>query len=443
MNARTKEYALGLQKMIRFETVSVPNEAQEEKFENFHLVLKELFPHIWETCEIHDFDGSLLIKWGSKSPKGEPILLMSHQDVVAANADDWKHPPFSGDIDEEGNLWGRGTVDTKGSLFCLLNAVEELIAEKAEIGVDVYIASSSGEEVMGPGAHHAASWLKEHNIHLQLLLDEGGMIIPEPLKGAKGTFAMIGCLEKGTGNFKFTAYGKGGHASVPEKGTPIPRLAGFINEIERKNPFTPKMNDVVLEMFKRLGPTMKGGIGFLFRHARFFSPLLTKVLPKVNAAAGAMISTTLAFTTAKGSDGLNVLPQEAYVTGNIRFIHHQGVEDTKNLLIPIADKYGVKVEVINATDPCPIVDYQSSQFHLVEETIKALFPGVIPCPYAMTGGTDARFYSEVCDNAIRFAPLSINQQQYKSIHAIDENINVMTLEKGVDFYKTIIRKIVP
>ena len=69
-----------------------------------------------------------------------------------------------------------------------------------------------------------------------------------------------------------------------------------------------------------------------------------------------------------------------------------------------------------------------------------MYPGVIVAPYAMTGGTDARFYTPVCENSIRFAPLEINEQQYQSIHGIDENINLSSLPVAVDFYKRIVRQ---
>ena len=59
----------------------------------------------------------------------------------------------------------------------------------------------------------------------------------------------------------------------------------------------------------------------------------------------------------------------------------------------------------------------------------------------MQSDTDAAEYSIVTENAIRFAPLYINQQQYKSIHASNENISVDALPKGVDFYKSILKKI--
>ena len=58
----------------------------------------------------------------------------------------------------------------------------------------------------------------------------------------------------------------------------------------------------------------------------------------------------------------------------------------------------------------------------------------------MTGGTDAKYYTEVSDNCIRFAPLYIDAQQYASIHGLNENIHRGALPGGVDFYKEIIRR---
>src|SRR5690606_40809551 len=66
----------------------------------------------------------------------------------------------------------------------------------------------------------------------------------------------------------------------------------------------------------------------LFRSIRFFKPLLTRVLPRVSNAAGAMLKTTIAFTMAGGSQGRNVLPQEAWVVGNMRFSIHQGQQSS-------------------------------------------------------------------------------------------------------------------
>ena len=46
----------------------------------------------------------------------------------------------------------------------------------------------------------------------------------------------------------------------------------------------------------------------------------------------------------------------------------------------------------------------------------------------------------LCPNCIRFAPLYIDEQQYGSVHGLNENICQGALTYGVDFYKTIIEK---
>lgn len=435
---RSVEYGKKLAKMVQKETISSRFEEDRTKFYEFHEILEELFPQVHATCEKHVFNGSLLYKWSGKS-SNKPILLMSHQDVVEAGGV-WEHEPFSGDIDETGRVWGRGTVDTKASLFCIFTAIEELIKDGYQPEVDVYIGSSCTEEWSGDGAPATVQYLKENGIELALVLDEGGMIIEEPIGGVKGTYGMVGVVEKGYGDVKFTARSGGGHASAPKKNTPLVRLGKFMVEVEKHSPFICEFSPTLEEMFKRCAPNMNFGMKLIFANMWLFKPLLKKLLPSINAAAGAMLHTTLAFTTAKGSDGLNVLPQEAYVTGNMRFIHHQPNKESIEAVSAIAKKYDIETEVIYQDEPCPIVDFHSEAFHIVEETAKEIYPGIGVCPYIMTGGTDAKYYKEVSENCIRFAPLYIDGQQYGSIHGLNENIYQGALPLGVDFYKTVIKK---
>lgn len=436
---RAEEYGRQLARMVQHETISSRFHQDVNKYLEFHKTLEDLFPNVHTACEKHVFDGSLLFKW-TGTGEHEPILLMSHQDVVEANGT-WEHKPFSGDIDEHGRVWGRGTVDTKASLFCLLKAVDELIAEGCTPNCDVYLASSCTEEWSGPGAPQTVAYLKEHGVHLAFLIDEGGMIIEEPIAGVKGIYGMVGVVEKGYGDLRFTARGNGGHASAPETNTPLIRLGKFMADTEKHYPFTSQFSDTVIEMFQRVAPNMNFGMKLIFANMWLFKPLLKKLLPVISPAAGAMLRTTLAFTMAKGSDGLNVLPQEAYVTGNMRFIPHQSNEESIAIITKIAEKYDIETEVIYQDDPCPVVDFHSAAFHLIEEVAEEVYPGVGICPYVMTGGTDAKYYSDICDNCLRFAPLYINQQQYESIHGLNENIFQGALPMGVDFYKKIIQKI--
>ena len=434
---RAEKYGKQLSKMVQKETISSRFDSDRTKFLEFHELLEEMFPNVHKTCEKHVFDGSLLFKWNGKG-NHEPILFMSHHDVVEATGT-WEHEAFSGDIDEEGRVWGRGAVDTKASLFCMLTAVEELMADGFEPEGDVYIASSCTEEWSGDGAPLTVEYLKSQGVKLAYLMDEGGMILEEPVGGVKGTYGMVGVLEKGYGDVKFIAKSIGGHASAPKKNTPLVRLGKFMADVEKKSPFVNKFSPTVKEMFKRMAPNMAFGMKIIFANMWLFEGLLKKLLPVISSAGGAMLHTTLAFTMAKGSDGLNVLPQEAYVTGNMRFIPHQDTDESVELISNIAKKYDIETEVIYKDYACPVVDYNNAPFQLVEKVASEVYPGIGICPYVMTGGTDAKFYRELSDNCLRFAPLYIDNQQYSSIHALNENIYQGALPLGVDFYKRMIQ----
>ena len=56
----------------------------------------------------------------------------------------------------------------------------------------------------------------------------------------------------------------------------------------------------------------------------------------------------------------------------------------------------------------------------------------------MTGGTDAKYYGDVCEHCLRFAPIEIDNQQYGSIHSVNENLHAAALVPAVDFYKQVL-----
>ena len=433
---RAEKYGKQLSELLQIETISSRFDEDRSKFLKFHKALETMFPNIHKTCEKHVFNGSLLFKWSGKG-ENEPILFMSHHDVVEATGT-WEHEAFSGDIDETGRVWGRGAVDTKASLFCMLTAVEEMIAEGHEPAGDVYIASSCTEEWSGEGAPLTVEYLKEQGVKLAFVIDEGGMILEEPVGGVKGTYGMVGVLEKGYGDLKFIARSGGGHASAPKNNTPLVRLGKFMVDVEKHYPFRSEMGETVKEMFSRMAPNMNFGMKLIFANMWLFEGLLKKILPSISSAAGAMIRTTIAFTTAKGSDGLNVLPQEAYVTGNMRYIPHQDMDESVKIISDIAKKYDIETEIIYSIPSCPIVDFKNAPFQKLEKVMAEVYPGVGVSPYVMTGGTDAKCYQEISDNCLRFAPLYIDAQQYASIHGLNENIYQGTLPMGVDFYKGMI-----
>lgn len=434
--AREETCAKKLSEMVKVETVSVFGESDPDKFRVLHKVMEREFPLVFEKLEKHDIDGNLVMYWKGKTSEN-PIMLMSHLDVVAAGPN-WTHDPFGGEI-ENGRVWGRGTVDTKCSVMAFYQAAEELLAEGYVPPVDVYLCSSCTEEVGGDGAPKIVEWLKSRGVKLAMLSDEGGGIISEPIGGIPGNFAMVGVYEKGTGDLKFTARSSGGHASAPPKNSPLARLAKFIARVEKKTPMMVKFSPEVEEMFNRLSVYAGFPLRFVLGNLWLFKPVLKKVLPLISPQAAAMLQTTVAFTTQKGSDGLNIIPQEAYVTANLRFIPHQKVKESVDVLTNLAAKYQLETEVIHAMDPSPSLNLNGRAFKLTEAAIARTFPGLPASPYVVTGATDCRFYNDVCDNCVRFSPIIMGPAQMKGMHGIDEHLETNCLPGAVDYYKNIIK----
>ena len=200
-----------------------------------------------------------------------------------------------------------------------------------------------------------------------------------------------------------------------------------------------KFSPEVDAMFSRLALYAGFPLRLVLGNLWLFKPLLKKVLPMISPQGAAMLQTTVAFTMQKGSDGYNVIPQEAYATANLRFIPHQKAEESVEVLRKLAAKYDIETEVLVADDPSPRLDLSGRAFKLTEEAIARAFPGLPASPYVVTGATDCRFYEEVCDNCVRFAPVVFGPEQMKGMHGIDENIETNCLPGAVEYYKTVIR----
>ena len=433
---KAAKYAKDLSRMIRCETISVRESGPAEKFARYRAELEQLFPLVHERLERTLIGDAMLFKWSGTDPARGAVVLMAHSDVVPA-AGEWDHPPFAGEI-ADGCVWGRGAMDTKGSLCALFNAVEELLAEGYTPPCDVYLASSNNEEIMGDGAPNTVTWLTDHGVKLDLVLDEGGAVIEAPMPGLNGKYAMLGVLEKGYADVRFTAVSAGGHSSTPPKGTPLARLAAFVNRVETRPPFPVKITPPVKAMFAAMAPDMAFPFRLLFGNLWLFGPLLKRVIPKVSGQAGALLHTTCAFTMAQGSDAPNVIPTEASVTANLRFMVHQGREASLQALEKLANKYGLRMEVLYACDCSPVVDVHSAGYAYIRQCVREVFPEAGIAPYVMLGGTDAKHYAKVCDCALRFAPTVLTPQQLASMHARNENLSVDALARAVAFYRRVL-----
>lgn len=422
-------------RLIQVKTISLPDDSDAlEPFDQLHLVIDELFPLCHQQLEKTVLHGVLIYRWKGKDSKAMPILLMGHQDVVPADPEGWSQPPFSGNINE-GKLWGRGTLDDKCNIFCEMSAVENLLKQGFVPPCDVYLQYSVNEETSGHGAESAVNWFKERNIRFAAVWDEGGAVIDKAMAGMDRPYAVIGITEKGYIDLKITARGAGGHSSAPKSVTAVTRLADFMHEVDHAQPFKREFTPQVSAMFTNMAPSFGFGMRLLLGNLWLFNPLLTVVMPKINAQAGALLGTTCTFTMMKGSDATNVIPTEAYVIANLRTGFTEGVDASVAKLQKIADKYDLSLEILSSREASPVTPQDSNVFKYLQQCIADCYPDCGCSPYVMTGGTDSRHYSCISDNVLKFYPIRITSAQLGSMHNINECIDLTSCSDAIDFYQ--------
>ena len=92
-------------------------------------------------------------------------------------------------------------------------------------------------------------------------------------------------------------------------------------------------------------------------------------------------------------------------------------------------------------DYCRPTDFNGRAFSVVEKLLHQNFPDVAVAPFLLTAATDARRFTDVADNIIRFAPVDLSKAQFNSIHGANENIGIKNIGECVLFYKDFIKMI--
>ena len=223
---------------LKYRTISFGGDAAPDStaFFGFHRFLKKTFPLTHSKLQLEKINTySLLYTWKGVDSLKKPIILLSHQDVVPVDQptlNDWEAGPFEGKISDT-DIIGRGTLDDKGTLIGLLEAVEKLLEESFQPSQTIYLAFGHDEEVGGPnGAAEIAKYLKLKGVRASMTLDEGGFLAEGLVPGVDKTVAMINLAEKGFASFELTVETKGGHSSQPPKENTIGMLAQAIVDLE-------------------------------------------------------------------------------------------------------------------------------------------------------------------------------------------------------------------
>lgn len=436
-NPDAMRIAQKLSKMVQVNTAVLPGEDNPQQFEPMIRTLSEQFPLVFQTFRRLDpLDNNLLLKWESGHPEKEGLLFMGHMDVVDA-AGQWDHDPFGGEIIDD-VLWGRGSIDIKSGLCGFFEAFEQLIAEGMTPQRDLYLFCSRTEENSGPGAEMAVEYLHRHGVHLEMVLDEGCSIGESPMQGIRRPYALIGLGEKGYVNLKFTARSNGGHSSQPPHLSTIGRLSRFIARVEKRSPFRCKMDATTRRMLETFAPEMPFAQRFVYGNLWLFAPILEKVYRYRDGFHGAMLKTTAAFTIIEGAHAANILPDTAYVICNLRLSPHDTVEQVVATMQTIASRYGLETQLLDGRGASEITPLGSVPYQAIEKSIHKHFPEVGVTPYLILGGTDARHFTKVCGNVLRFVPHALTNEEVRTVHGRNEHISIHALANEVPCYKDII-----
>ena len=431
-----------LARMVRVKTVSSREKASvdEEEFERFRALLCELSPLVTQTCPRERIGPSgILYHWKGKSAEA-PTVLMAHYDVVPpGDLSAWQRDPFCGETDENGVLWGRGTLDTKVTFNGVLSAAENLISQGFVPENDIYFAFSGGEEVNGKGAIHIVDYFKSHHIEPELVLDEGGAVVDNVFPGVTKPCGMIGIAEKGMINVEYSVASSGGHASAPAPHTPVGQLSAACCKIEN-HPFKAHFSKPVLEMFDTLGRHSGFVYRMIFANLWCFGPVLDSICKKSGGELNALLRTTVAFTQMDASKAPNVIPPSASMVSNLRLNPEDSVASAMDYLTRTVGDDAVKLKVLTSFEPSPISRTDCAGWERVRSAVADTWQGCLVSPYLMVQCSDSRHYRDLSDRVYRFSAMDLTVEERHTIHGNDEHIRLDTAGRAVEFFMRVMKQ---
>jgi carboxypeptidase PM20D1 len=399
--------------------------------------LARLLPLLQERLELTRLNTHALLFRGAAASVPRAEVRLAHLDVVPVEGR-WQYDAFGGDV-ADGQIWGRGTLDDKGSLVGICEAVETLLEGGFTPEQDVWLSFGCDEEVFGEAAPAAVAELVRRGVRPWFVLDEGGAVAHEAFPGVAAPIAVVGVTEKGTTSLELVAEGRGGHASTPARNGPTARIARAILRIE-KAPFPASAPAPTLELMRRLAPHVPLPLRPLLSRADSLAPLVTRALLAAGPEAAAMTRTTVAVTTLSGSPALNVIASTAKAGLNVRVMVGDTVAGVVEHIRDAVKDDSIRIEVVEAGEPSPVSPMDEA-FELLEACIGEVFPDAVATPYVMMAATDSRHFTAISDHVYRFAPFRMTKAQRQAIHSYDEHLGVEAYAEGVLWYQRLIERI--
>ena len=316
---------------------------------------------------------------GRKGPAGCGLAYFGHTDVVPVNS--WSFPrsgPWTPFI-MDGRIYGRGSCDMKGSLSCMLSAVESM--QTAELKAPLYYIATADEEVGMPGARKV---VEKSLLYREIVASQSRSIIGEP------TRLEVVHAHKGGRAIKVTSIGRAAHSSTGLGINANMALIPFLTEIGR------------IHQEMESSPT--------WRDERFSPPT-----PSLNL----VIRDT--------NTGLNITSAQSECTVYFRPMPGQAADGMVQRLRELASKHGLQFELLFAGSPL----FTDPQTPFIRELLGLTS---LPSSRTVAYGTDGAVMTELRNIAV-FGPGDIAQA-----HTDDEWVSLDQLDRGTELYRRAIER---
>ncbi len=424
-------------------STSLDSAAPPAELEGLHADLATAFPKVHATLKREIIgDHSLLYTWQGSDAAKKPIILCAHMDVVPVEPGTekaWTHPAYDGVV-EGGFVWGRGTIDDKGSLIAVMEAVESLLAEGFAPAATVYLGFGQDEEISGrAGAAKIVDKLVERGVHAELALDEGSALVEGIVTDVPAPVAAIGIAEKGYVSVDLKTEIPGGHSSTPAADNALTVMARALARLQAE-PMPARIDGATEQFFAWAAPEMAFGSKLALANTWALGPIVKRKLG-ASATLGAAIRTTTAVTMFNAGVKDNVVPAMATATVNFRVLPGDTTDDVLAHVKNTVDdaRIVLTAQEGSRTEPSKVSRADSRAFGLLASTVREVFPGTVVAPSLVLGATDGRWYSRVADDVYRFAPFRFTSGDITRIHGKDERLATSSLVDGARFYRRLVQ----
>jgi acetylornithine deacetylase/succinyl-diaminopimelate desuccinylase-like protein len=421
-----------LQQLIRFDTVNPPGNE------------RPAIEHLQRYLADAGFDTEILAADPERpnlvatlkgAADGPVLCLLGHVDTVLADASEWRHDPWSGEV-ADGYLWGRGALDMKNQVACEAAAGAALARSgwRPARGALKLVFVSDEETGGDVGAH----WLTETHpdkVRCDLLLNEGAGAFFE-YQGQRRYG--VCCAEKGIFRFNVTARGVAGHASLPRTGD---------NALLKLAPVLAALADQPESFDLTEAPTaFLRGIGADPDHPSEALAQIEAENPALRTLVEPMMTVTLTPTMTSASTKMNVIPSRAQVRVDCRVPPGLGEAAVQRRIAHVfggvTDDMAIDFteQVIGNASPV-----QSELMTAIDEWVSEQDPEASTVPVILPGFSDSRWFREAFPECVAYGFFPQRHQSMLEteplMHNADERIDVRDLGFATGFYQDLISRL--